>query len=219
MATTVYLIRHGETVDADSRRYKGHIDIPLSEMGIAQIQRLSDYLVQNSSISFNDVQDGSMLNNIEQSKIKAVYSSGLSRALKSAEIIAKPFDLEPMIVEDLKERSFGVWEGMTFDEIKEKWPDAFNAWAENPLKFSPMEGENTLEVKERALKAFNEIINNHKDEEIAMVSHGGITRVILCEMLGMPLENIFRIEQDFAALNIIELWDYPVVKLINGRIE
>lgn len=203
MATTVYLIRHGETVDADSRRYKGHIDVPLSGNGIKQLERLSEYLTQITNYR-SQITD-----------IKAVYSSGLDRALKSAEIIAKPFGLNPIVIDDLKERSFGVWEGMTFDEIKDKWPDAFNAWAENPLKFSPMEGENTLEVKERAMKAFNSIINKHKDEEIAIVSHGGITRVILCEMLGVSLDKIFRIEQNFAALNIIELWDYPVIKKIN----
>ncbi len=207
MATTVYLIRHGKTVDADSRRYKGHIDVPLSENGIGQLEKLAEYLSQTKE------------QRAKSKDINAVYSSGLSRAFKSAEIIAKPFGLKPVIIEDLKERSFGAWEGMTFDEIKEKWPDAFNAWAENPLKFSPMEGENTLEVKERAMMAFNEIIRNHKDEEIAIVTHGGITRVILCELLEMPLENIFRIEQSFAALNIVEFWDYPVVKLINGRIE
>jgi broad specificity phosphatase PhoE len=153
MATTVYLIRHGETVDADSRRYKGHIDVPLSGNGIKQLERLSEYLTQITNYR-SQITD-----------IKAVYSSGLDRALKSAEIIAKPFGLNPIVIDDLKERSFGVWEGMTFDEIKDKWPDAFNAWAENPLKFSPMEGENTLEVKERAMKAFNSIINKHKDEE------------------------------------------------------
>jgi alpha-ribazole phosphatase/probable phosphoglycerate mutase len=207
MATTVYLIRHGETVDADSRRYKGHIDVPLSDNGIKQLERLAEYLVQNKE------------QRAKSKDLKKVYCSGLSRALKSAEIIGKAFGLKPVIIEDLKERSFGIWEGMTFDEIREKWPDTFNAWAENPLKFSPMEGESTLEVRDRAMRAFNEIISNHKDEEIAVVSHGGITRVILCEMLGMPLENIFRIEQDFAALNIIELWDYPVVKKINFRVQ
>ena len=196
MATTVYLIRHGETEDADSRRYKGRIDVPLSENGVEQIKRLADYFFQNS-------------------ELKAVYCSGLIRSVRSADIIAEPYGLKPVIVEGLKERNFGVWEGMSFDEIKEKWPDAFDAWAENPLKFSPMEGESTIEVRERALKAFDEIMKKHNGDSIAIVAHGGINRVILCELLGMPLENIFRIEQDFAALNVIEMWDYPVVKHIN----
>jgi alpha-ribazole phosphatase/probable phosphoglycerate mutase len=67
------------------------------------------------------------------------------------------------------------------------------------------------------IKAFDEIIADHAGENIAVVSHGGVNRIILCHILGIPLENIFRIEQDYAALNIVEFWDqYPVVKLING---
>ena len=104
---------------------------------------------------------------------------------------------------------------MTFDEIKQKWPDAFKAWAANPLEFSPMGGENTMALKARALKAFIEIVAANNGKNIAIVAHGGINRILLCELLGIPLENIFRIEQDFAALNVIALWDYPVVKHIN----
>ncbi len=219
MVTKIYLIRHGETEDADSRRYKGHIDVPLSENGIKQIERLSDYLATWLNVaqksSLNNIELS--LNNFKQFKLKAVYTSDLSRAIKSAEIIGEPFGLKPVIVEGLKECNFGVWEGMSFDEIEKKFPDAFKAWAENPLKFSPMEGESTLDVKERALKAFNKIVGKHNGENIAIVAHGGINRVILCHLLGIPLENIFRIEQDFAALNVIELWDYPVVTLLNFR--
>jgi alpha-ribazole phosphatase len=207
MATTIYLIRHGETEDADTRRYKGTINVPLSKSGIKQLERLAEYLYKNLKLK------------TQNSKLTAVYSSGLNRAFKSAEIIAAPFGLKPVIVDDLRERDFGSWEGMSFDEIKEKWPEAFNDWAENPLKFSPIGGESTIEVKERVMRAFNKIVAGHREEVIAIVSHGGITRIILCEMLGMPLENIFRIEQDFSALNIIELWDYPVIKLLNGKIE
>ena len=204
MVTKIYLIRHGETEDADEKRYKGHIDVPLSENGIAQIKRLSEFL----SAAVPQCRSAAGLT--------AVYCSGLSRARKSAEIIAGAFGLEPVVAEGLKERSFGVWEGMTFDEIREKYPEAFSAWAKDPLRFSPMQGESTLEVSERALKVFDEIVSGHNGESIAIVAHGGINRVILCGLLGMPLENIFRIEQDYAALNVIEKWDYPVVKLING---
>ena len=202
MATKIYLIRHGETEGADARRYKGHIDVPLSENGIEQVRRLSQYLSRNPESG-------------TRNPVQAVYTSTLSRAVKSAEIIAEPYGLKPVVVEDLKERGFGVWEGMSFDEIKEQYPDAFTAWAENPLKFSPMEGESTLDVKDRALRVFNEITEKHNGDSIAIVAHGGINRVILCELLGIPLENIFRIEQDFAALNVIELWDYPVINQLN----
>ena len=222
MVTKLYLIRHGETEGGQLNRYKGHIDVPLSENGIRQMERLSKYIVQNSSKSFKMVQSSSNLNNveplnnIEQLKLNAVYCSDLSRALKSAEIIAKPHKLKPVIMPELRERNFGIWEGMSFNEIKGKYPQEFEVWVNNPLKFSPMQGESTIEVKNRALKAFNEILEKHYGENIAMVSHGGINRIILCHLLEIPFENIFRIEQDYGALNIVEFYDkYPVVKLLN----
>jgi alpha-ribazole phosphatase/probable phosphoglycerate mutase len=105
---------------------------------------------------------------------------------------------------------------MSFDEIREKHPLEFDAWAGNPLRFSPMGGESTVEVKERVIDALDKILNTHEKQQIAIVSHGGVIRIMLCHFLGIPLENIFRVEQDYGALNIIEFWDkYPVVKLMN----
>jgi len=224
--------------------------VPLSENGIRQMERLSKYIVQNRSKSFKMVQSSSNLNNveplnnIEQLKLTAVYCSDLSRALKSAEIIAKPHKLRPIVMPELRERNFGIWEGMTFNEIKEKYPQEFDAWVSNPLKFSPMQGESTIEVRDRVLNALNKILNHsnivqsssrvvqHSSKlnnieqssttlnNIVVVSHGGVNRVILCHFLEIPLENIFRIEQDFGALNIVEFHDnYPVVKLLNYIIQ
>jgi len=241
MVTTLYLIRHGETEGAEVRRYKGSIDVPLSEKGIEQMRRVSKFLFTDSPI-----------HRFTHSHLYAVYCSDLIRAVKSAEIIAEPHGLHPVIIPELRERNFGIWEGMSFTEIKEKYPKEFDAWAGNPLKFSPIEGESTIEVRDRVIKALSKILNSageqkyksvvkdqsikgskyrrvqdsdsltlgHSDTNIAIVSHGGVNRIILCHFLGIPLENIFRIEQDYAALNVIELWDrYPVVKLINGVID
>ncbi|HDZ62136.1 MAG TPA: alpha-ribazole phosphatase [Nitrospirae bacterium] len=208
MHKKLYLIRHGETEGADAKRYKGHIDVPLSDNGIKQMERLSKYIHQLIAHSS------------QSTKLNAVYTSDLSRAVKSAEIIARPHGLEPVVMKDLKERNFGLWEGMSFDEIKEKYPDEFQAWADNPVKFSPINGENTIEVRDRAVRAIDKIFADDKAQKIAIVCHGGISRVILCHFLGIPLENIFRIEQDFAAVNIIDLFDgFPVVKLINYRVQ
>jgi len=236
MLTTLFLIRHGETEGAETRRYKGHIDVPLSENGAEQIKRLSKYIVGAIPCGCPGQAQrpaptgmGGLLNTI--------YCSDLSRTVKSAELIAKPHGLKPVIMPELRERNFGIWEGMSFDEIKEKYPEEFNSWVDNPLKFSPMEGESTIEVRDRAVGALEKILNRNTDnplispldkggqggvtfsESIAIVSHGGINRILLCELLGIPLENIFRIEQGYGCLNVVELWDnYPVVKLINGRI-
>jgi broad specificity phosphatase PhoE len=194
MNTRLYLIRHGETEDAHPKRYKGTIDVPLSLKGIEQIKRLSRYLAHHSS-KLNTIES---LKNVEQQELSAVYCSDLDRAVKSAEVIAQPFGIQPVVVKDLRERNFGQWEGMSFDEIKIKYPEEFQAWAENPLENSPVGGETTLEVKDRALKALNKILSKHNgksteprtqstdknslssefcnpgSENIAVVSHGGI---------------------------------------------
>jgi len=174
------------------------MDVPLSERGVEQMEGVSEYIVRIGS------------------ELTAVYGSDLSRSAKSAEIIARPHSPSPILIHSLREKNFGAWEGMSFEEIQERYPEEFKAWSENPLLFSPVRGESTVEVRERVVKAFHEIIENHRGEHIAIVAHGGTNRVILCHIMGIPLENIFRIEQDFGALNIIEFWDtYPVVKLVN----
>jgi broad specificity phosphatase PhoE len=221
------LIRHGETEGAEKRRYKGSIDVPLSGNGVRQIRKVSEYiaqLVQDSLTSESSRQafkppappprKGSALG-----LLNAVYCSDLSRARASAEIIARPHSRIPVVMGSLRERNFGIWEGMRFDEIREKYPDEFDAWAGNPLKFCPMGGESTSEVRKRVIEALDKIVADNTGESIAVVSHGGVNRIILCHVLGVPLENIFRVEQDYGALNIIEFWDrYPVVKLMNGKL-
>ncbi|MEW6738461.1 MAG: alpha-ribazole phosphatase [Nitrospirota bacterium] len=208
MVTTLYLVRHGETEGSEVKRYKGSIDVPLSEKGIRQMEQVAKYL--NRSYKSYKTYNG----------LKAVYCSPLNRALKSAEIVAEPHGLKPIEIPDLRERSFGIWEGMSFNEIKDKYPEEFEAWAGNPLKYSPMGGESTLEVRDRVIIALNKILNDHNSQgaiNIAIVAHGGVNRIILCHIMGIPLENIFRIEQDNAAVNIIEFWEkYPIVKLLNG---
>ena len=211
MVTTLYLIRHGETEGGEIRRYKGTIDVPLSEKGVRQMEQVSRYIYQNTVYNQNSEY------RTRGTELSAVYCSDLTRAIRSAEIVAEPHSLKPIIVSSLRERNFGLWEGMSFDEIREKYPLEFDAWAGNPLKFSPMEGESTLAMRDRVIPAMNEIMENHNKENIAIVAHGGVNRIILCHILGIPLENIFRIEQDYGALNIIEFWNkYPVVKLVNG---
>lgn len=229
MVTTLYLIRHGETAGGDAKRYHGSIDIPLSVKGEGQIREAADRI---SSHLKNDApaRNKSYLKDIHRAGeagrdgdddsgtvLKAVYCSDLSRAKKSAEIIAGYHQADPVEMPELRERSFGIWEGMTFTEIRDIYPGEFASWAENPVAYSPPGGESTLGVRDRVIPAFERILAGHKGDNIAIVAHGGVNRVLLCHILGIPLENIFRIEQDHAAVNIIEFWDlYPVVRLLNG---
>jgi len=226
MVTTLYLIRHGETAGGDTKRYHGSIDVLLSEKGkqqAAEKAALLRHYIEKATTSkhlsyLKDIHDSADDQKASISPgLRAVYCSNLSRAIQSAEVIAQPFGLQPIEVADLRERSFGIWEGMSFSEIREQYPKEFASWAQDPLAYSPVGGETTLAVRDRAIKVVSEIVKRHAGEEIAVVAHGGVNRIILCHILGMPLENVFRIEQDYAALNIIEFWEkYPVLKLLNG---
>ena len=230
MATTLYLIRHGETVGSEIKRYKGSIDVPMSEQGIAQIKGVSSFIAARLQKSESAMQKSYLhdvhsalpqMSDNRPAKLSAVYCSDLSRAKNSAEIISEPYGLKPLVIPELRERNFGVWEGMTFNEIRELYPSEFDAWASNPLKHSPVNGESTEAVYERVLRAFDAVMGKHSAESpaahIAVVAHGGVNRIILCHLMGVPFENIFRIEQDPAAVNIIEFWErYPVIKLLNG---
>lgn len=221
MVTTLYLIRHGETEGGSAKRYKGRIDVPLSNDGIEQVRDATVFISnvvkrRNGEAERADISDPS-ISRFSDSGLSVVYCSPLSRAMKSAEIIGEPFGLKPVIVPDLRERDFGAWEGMTFTEIKAKYPEAFDAWIRNPMEFTPMGGESTIEVRNRIIPVLEGLISSHAGQQIAIVAHGGVNRIIICQVLGIPLDNIFRIEQDYTAINIIEFWDeYPVVKLVNG---
>ena len=229
MVTTLYLVRHGATEGSGVKRYYGSIDVPLSEKGVRQVRDASTLIrrylrilgYSQRSSYLREIHRASRVGSgpgVEDERLQAVYCSDLSRAVRSAEIVAEPYALNGVVIPELRERSFGIWEGMTFTEIKETYPSEFESWAGNPLQYSPPGGESTLEVKGRVCGVLDMILQNHPGENIAVVAHGGVNRIILCHLLGIPLENIFRIEQEYGAVNIIEFWErYPVVKLVNGR--
>lgn len=198
MVKRLYLIRHGETEGSHERRYKGTLDVPLSELGAQQANATGAYMKERGFVP------------------EVVYTSPLRRAIKSATMIASHFGLATECIDRLRERDFGAWEGMTFDEIAARWPDAFSAWAGNPLRFSPMDGESTQQVHDRIVPVIEGLVNDTDAENIAVVAHGGVNRVILCHYTGVPLENIFRMDQDFACLNVINFHNgFPVLELMN----
>ena len=192
----LYLIRHGEVEGAAEKRYSGHRDVDLTDRGRKELQGLAAFL--------------------SEEKFDALYCSDLKRTIESARIIFQSHNLEPVKIPDLRERNFGYWEGMTFDEITKTFSDTFQAWAKNPLRFSPTGGESTIEFLGRVMPAFEKIRNSHDSQKVAVVAHGGVNRLLLCQALDIPLENLFRIEQDFGCLNIIAyLKDINLVRLMN----
>ncbi|MCI4625051.1 MAG: histidine phosphatase family protein [Candidatus Magnetoovum sp. WYHC-5] len=206
--TTVFLYRHGETADGNAKRYKGHTEVPLSKRGERQFEEAAKHL-QKLIAEYDKEEDTAI-------GLTKVYSSDLGRAIRSAELLGTPFGLSPTPIPELRERNFGRWEGLTFDEVQSQYPDAFDDWSKDPLKFSPIGGESTEDVGKRAIPPFYELIKRHRGQRIAIVAHGGINRIIICNLLGIPLSNIFKIEQDFGCMNIFFMYDnFPFLKTLN----
>jgi alpha-ribazole phosphatase len=198
MPTRVYLMRHGEVANGAERRYNGHIDVDITENGVRQMHRLAGLLA------------GKVLS--------AVYSSDLIRSVKGARIIADKAGISPTSLEVLRERSVGAWEGLTAEEIKERFPEEYLLWRADLLNYRPPGGECLLDVKNRILPPYKRIVESHPGAEIALLLHGGVNRIILADALGMEIANLFRIDQAFGALNIIDYFEdgMAVVRLVNG---
>lgn len=196
-STRLYLVRHGEVVNHGEFRYNGHIDIDITERGLGQMRAAAERL--------------------KDEPIKGVYSSGLIRTVKGAEEIARRHNIKPVSDERLKELSAGRWEGLTFAEVKERYPDEAHVRFEDLVNYRIKEGESLRDLEGRVIPAIKEIIERHKGEAAAIVAHGGVNRVILCHALNLGLENFFRLEQDYGCLNIIDFYDNTaVVRLVNG---
>jgi probable phosphoglycerate mutase len=146
-----------------------------------------------------------------------VYSSDLRRAVESAEILGGRFGIAPVQVPELRERNFGSWEGLRLADIRERHPAEYEAWGRDPWAFRPDGGEGGPDVAARILPAFARLREAHATGPIAVVAHGGVNRIFLAHCLGMPLENLYRIGQAYAAVNLVEFHGgHPVVRLIDG---
>jgi alpha-ribazole phosphatase len=191
-------MRHGEVANGGEKRYNGHIDIDITQKGIDQMHRLAGLLSGKN--------------------ISAVYCSDLIRSRKGADIISQRLGLTCTPLRELRERSVGAWEGLTAEEIKQRYPKEYDIWRTDLLNYRPPSGECLLDVKERVLPVYKKKVAAHAGQEIAMLLHGGVNRIILADALSLDLMHLFRIDQSFGALNIIDYFDdeMAVVKLVNG---
>lgn len=195
--TRIYLVRHGHLVNSDRGVYNGQTDIGLSSDGIAQTKAIAGW--------FKD------------KPINIVYSSDLRRSQDGAKIIAASLGLEVIPIKAFREINLGRWEGLTPDEIQSKYRDTWNRWVVDPVSTSPPAGETLLDIQKRVIKELEVIIVRHRREEVAIFTHAGVNRVIICHALNLDIENWFRIQQDFCSVNIIDFYESAaVVRLING---
>jgi broad specificity phosphatase PhoE len=175
--TTLYITRHGETEWNTEGRMQGWNDSPLTNLGINQAHWLCARL---KDIQFN-----------------AIYSSPTGRAYKTAEILKGKKSIEVIANDSLKEINLSQWEGLDQEDIKEKDEEQFYNFWKAPHLYKPLSGENFLELQHRVTQGIREIVKNHKDETILIVTHTMTLKALMAGLLSKSLSTI---------------WDPPFIK-------
>jgi alpha-ribazole phosphatase len=193
--TRLYLTRHGEVVNHGV--YNGQTDVDITELGVRQMERLRSLL--------------------QGKPLRAVYASDLLRTRKGAEIIGAPHGLKPQCFSEFREVNFGRWQGLTYQQVMEQYPTDIPQWMNQLEVFRIPEGESLGDVRWRAVPKLEELVKAHRGEEILLVCHGALNRLIIAEAIRLPYSQLLRIEQDYGCLNIIDYTSsWTFVKLING---
>ncbi len=182
--STLYLIRHGEiTARSEQHRFIGQLDLPLSEHGRQQMRGFACHPTLQT--------------------VEKVLTSPLIRCRESAAILTAHLGCSAAeVVPDLAEINLGEWEGLTVAEVKDRFPGEYAARGNDLAGFRPVGGESFADVLRRSWPVFERAAGCGVDR-VALVSHAGVNRVLLCRILGMPLNNLFRLQQDYACCNII----------------
>jgi broad specificity phosphatase PhoE len=180
------LVRHGETDTNKARLALGRADIELNEHGRWQAQRLV--------VSLKD------------EPIAAIYSSPLRRALATAEPIASSHGLEVQVDEGLIEMDIGEMEGLTFQQVGERYPHFLQAWLGGQAAYEAMPGgERLLDVQERAWQAIEMIRQRQEQGTVAVVTHNFVILTLLCRILGLELADFRRLRHSLAAKSVLEM--------------
>lgn len=194
--TKLFLIRHGQTTWNLESRAQGSKNIGLSDKGREQAEFLAKRM--------------------KNYKIDCIYSSDLDRAYETAKAIGKETNISVKKVDGLREMSFGKWEGLTNEEIITNYNEHYTIWRSKPHEVQIPNGEKLIDVQSRALKAVNSIIDENKNKNIVIVSHGVAIKSILLGIMDIDLSNFYKIKQDNTSINVIEYRDYgPVIVSLN----
>lgn len=192
----LYLVRHGEVEQGVKSMHYGQSDVALSARGIEQSNRLCEIL---ASVPLD-----------------AVYSSDSTRTLHTADLIARSHGLNVIRFPAIREINMGEWEGQGLAETNTAHPEAVAQLYDNPRGFQYPGGESLSEFERRVNNGLQTILAAHHSGGVAMVTHGGVCRLIIAGVLELTPKNWLRIAQDFGCLNIIDWYNgAPIVSQLN----
>lgn len=175
MPTRLILIRHGETDWSLEKRYCGLTDACLNKKGIEQA--------------------GELCKRLEKESIDRVYTSDLKRALEFARILFKDKEIE--VIPELKEMNFGIFEGLTHEDIMEMHAEIYKKWLRDPSKTAIPKGDSLIDFKERIERALARLISLNKDKTLAIVTHAGPIKIIMSKI--MKSKNVWGINPELGS--------------------
>jgi len=185
--TRFVLVRHGQTEWNREERFRGRADVPLNETGLAQAAATGARVAA-------------------EWRPAAVYSSPLSRAARTAEAVARPHGLPVVMLAGLMDIDYGQWQGLSPEEVRQKWPEELAAWFDTPQEARIPGGETLDDLRLRAMSAVRDLAGTHAEQTIVLVGHTVVNRIILLAVLGLGHDRFWRLRQEPCALNVFE-WD------------
>ena len=188
---TTVLLRHGETALSAERRFAGRGDLPLTGLGEKQAAAAAARLAGR--------------------KVDAIVSSPLRRARQTADAVAAATGVPVSVEDGLMEVDFGEWEGLTFAEARERWPEEMTAWLADP-SLAPPGGESFDGAAARVGPALDRVLAAHPAESVVVVSHVTPIKTVICRAMLAPPAAMFRFHLDLASLTEIDWFaDGPVL--------
>jgi broad specificity phosphatase PhoE len=183
----LHIIRHGATDWNQSGRIQGHLDPPLNNAGRTQAHQVSQRLVQLGPA--------------------ALYSSDLQRAYETAQIIGAATGAQVIQKPGLREINFGIWQGWTSQEIRERDPEGYSARRDNPYDVTPPGGETWRRFYDRAVLTVQEILASTDAQRITVVAHSGVCTVLGLRALGLDCTGKRTFGNDNCAIHTIAITD------------
>jgi len=182
--TRLIFVRHGETTWNAEDRMQGQEDSPLSPIGWRQARLAA--------------------RKVSQLKPDLIYTSDLSRARAIAELVAKKLKAPLVVTPELRERNFGEWEGLTNDEVRQRYPVEAQAHKDDLANFRPPGGESRADVCRRIAAFVDLLLQKHPGKKVLISTHGGPIKAAVCHALGCEPEAWLRFEISNASITIIE---------------
>lgn len=186
MSTTILLVRHGQTEWNRVERFRGQYNVELNATGIEQAKKTA-------------------LGIGKRWQPAAILCSPLKRAVQTAEAIAQVCALTVQPDPGLIDIHYGEWQGLTPDEVREKFPDRLTDWYEHPERAAIPGGERLAEVQGRSMSVLLAAAKQYSDQVIVAVSHTVVNRLVLLRVLGLGIEAFWRLRQEPCAINVIEI--------------